>query len=78
MKTVDQLERELAEAKERVRLTTVQCTSCSGKGGYLDTTYDRTGEHVTCGRCYGSGLPEKRVNQIIAEAFAPFRKEGRP
>lgn len=74
MKSVSELERELAEAKERVRLEKEQCTSCGGKGWFSDSTYDRSGEDVSCGRCHGTGFPAKRVAEIIQDAFSPYRK----
>lgn len=74
-RTVAELERELAKAKERARLAKEQCTSCSGKGWYCDSTYDRSGEDVSCSRCHGTGLPEKRVAEIISDALAPYRKQ---
>lgn len=70
----DQLRRELAEIERREQLAKLQCTDCGGKGWFSDTTYNRTGEDVSCGRCHGSGLPKDQVDSIIREAFAPFRK----
>lgn len=74
-RTVAELERDLAKAKEREHLKKEQCTSCSGKGWYCDSTYDRSGEDVICSRCHGTGLPDTRVAEIIREAFAPYRKQ---
>ena len=74
MKSIPELEHELKEAKETVRLAKVQCTGCGGKGWFSDSTYDRSGEDVSCDRCHGTGLPASRVAKIIREAFAPYRK----
>ena len=42
-----------------------QCKSCKGKGHYLDTTYDRTGVDVQCGKCHGSGIkPAAEIKQL--------------
>lgn len=74
MKTVAELRRELAEAEERERLLKEQCSGCGGRGWFCDSTYDRSGEDVSCDRCHGTGLPAHRVAEIIREAFKPFRK----
>jgi hypothetical protein len=31
------------------------CPTCKGKKGFMDTTYDRTGEWVCCNTCCGTG-----------------------
>lgn len=74
MRSIAEIKSELQEAENRERLSKIQCTGCSGKGWFFDTTYNRTGESVICGRCFGSGLPKNEVDRIIYEAFKPFRK----
>lgn len=74
MRTVAEIERELAQAKLRERFAKEHCTSCSGKGWYCDSTYDRSGVDVYCDRCHGTGLPATRVAELIRQAMAPYRK----
>ena len=31
------------------------CEQCGGKGGFMDTTIDRTGEWSSCHKCHGYG-----------------------
>jgi hypothetical protein len=42
-------------ALARKALIPTKCTSCDGKGGFEDTTYDRTGAWVSCNLCQGAG-----------------------
>jgi DnaJ-class molecular chaperone len=51
-----------------------RCQACDGEGYFLDTTYDRCGVTVRCGRCHGSGLNDVAVREIIDAAFAPHLK----
>ena len=74
MEMVEELRRKLREAEERERIAKAQCTACDGKGWICDTTYDRAGVSMPCGRCHASCLPKDQVDRIIADAFAPFRK----
>lgn len=74
MRSISEIERELAEARARQKRKETVCIACDGKGWTWDTTYDRTGIHASCSTCYGSGLPKTRVDKIIKDAFAPFRK----
>lgn len=43
------------------------CVSCKGKGGFLDSTYDRTGTWCSCNHCGGTGMSFSRVklNQLM-------------
>lgn len=74
MKTVAELEKELAIARRREQEAAKKCPLCDGAGWICDTTYDRTGVMAVCDRCYGTGLPSKRVEEIIRQALAPYRK----
>lgn len=74
LESVETLKRKLAEAEAREKRTKEGCQSCDGKGFICDTTYDRTGENVQCGRCYGTGFPADRVAKIIRDAFAPYER----
>jgi DnaJ-class molecular chaperone len=70
----DQIRRlKVIEAKAQI-----QCATCDGQGHFLDTTYDRTGAETQCQKCFGTGLPADRVRQIINDAFAPYRRSGKP
>jgi hypothetical protein len=46
----------------------IQCARCAGKGEFLDTTYDRTGEMVWCRPCHGTGkmLDDRDVKAALA------------
>lgn len=43
------------------------CHECKGKGGFSDTTYDRTGEWRTCGEClgYGKEFSKRAVYRLL-------------
>ena len=43
------------QLKLRDHLAVAVCEPCEGKGGYLDTTYDRTGAWTNCNHCHGYG-----------------------
>lgn len=77
MRSVAEIRNELREAEEREQRTKTECMGCGGKGWFVDSTYDRSGEDVTCGRCHGSGLPAHTVQRIIRDAFAPLQKPRR-
>ena len=72
METVAELKRKLSAAQKREHDAQKRCQSCSGKGYICDSTYDRTGVDVGCGKCRGTGLPQHVVNEIIDDAFAPY------
>lgn len=74
MKSVAELEKELAEAKRREKLEKEHCPACQDKGWICDSTYDRCGVDVSCDACHGSGLSRSKVAEIIRNAFAPYRK----
>lgn len=76
MRSIPEIEAELAAAKERERLASERCIACHGKGWICDTTYDRTGQDVQCDRCHGSGLPRDKVQEIIRSAFARYRADA--
>lgn len=44
-----------------------ECKKCTGKGGFLDTTYDRTGEWSSCRECGGTGrwFDPDRVRKLL-------------
>jgi len=42
------------------------CESCGGKGRILDTTYDRTGADMECGKCFGTGKSQHAIRQTFA------------
>lgn len=48
-----------APSADRAKLYTFlevcTCNACKGKGGFMDTTYDRTGEWLSCASCGGTG-----------------------
>jgi hypothetical protein len=46
----------------------VRCARCAGKGEFLDTTYDRTGEMMWCRPCHGTGkmLDDRDVKAALA------------
>ena len=46
-----------------------KCYSCDGVGHFLDTTYNRTGVDVQCGRCHGTGLNDIELRQFVLEAW---------
>ncbi len=56
---VEKLQQDLAAARARVSEFTacyVTCPECSGKKGFEDTTYDRTGAWCPCNHCEGHGI----------------------
>lgn len=56
-----------------------KCQSCDGKGWLIDTTYDRTGEEVGCGACFGTGLSEEVIFRLLtAHRMTARRKHPRP
>lgn len=43
------------QLKFRDAIHVMECTECNGKGGFMDTTIDRTGEWAWCHKCDGYG-----------------------
>jgi hypothetical protein len=56
----------------------IQCARCAGKGEFLDTTYDRTGEMVWCRPCHGTGkmLDDRDVKAALAALDALTKPQG--
>ena len=50
------------------------CPRCHGDGWYHDMFYSVTGSATACDSCYGTGLPAHKVQQLLDQAFKPFRK----
>ena len=76
-RAIAELEAQIRRLKQEEAKAKIQCSLCDGKGFYLDTTYDRTGAECQCERCFGTGLPDDKVRQIIKDAFAPYRRSGK-
>lgn len=74
MDDIDDLKRRLKIAEKKAADKLLRCAECDGIGYYNDTTYDRTGDKTRCYKCYGTGLPEKTIQKILDDAFAPYRK----
>lgn len=72
MGLVRKFEKQLAAAKKAEK--DAVCQSCGGKGWLLDSTYDRCGANVSCGRCFGTGFGAPAVSKIIDKAFSKLRK----
>jgi len=45
------------------------CTCCNGLGWFEDSTYDRCGTIVKCGKCKGTGLSTLEIQAIIDAAL---------
>ena len=78
MTEIARLETELKRLRAKEAIALKRCPHCDGEGSFLDTTYDRSGAETRCSHCYGTGLPQKRVRQIIDDAFSPYRRKAKP
>lgn len=56
------------EAEARPAPVGKPCSRCHGKGGDMDTTYDRTGSWATCNWCDGAGeiFDHREVKRFLA------------
>jgi len=48
-------------------MSTESCPKCHGKGTWLDTTCNRTGEEVRCEKCFGTGRKVPTHQEAVSE-----------
>lgn len=54
---------------KRARWKKKQCPACAGVGSIIDSTYNRTGETVECGKCFGTGKCEDEIRNAVRRAL---------